>query len=98
MAFTLRTMISTQKAENVIRQTVLLPIVPLVFGLVAMAAPTFAQPMSDESASLEEKLAEQQAKNQDLRRRIAALEEVLKTDVCRNPEAAKALRDAGTAN
>lgn len=45
-----------------------------------------------EKASLEQQLAEQQARNEALRQRIAKLEEVLATDVCTNPEAAAVLQ------
>ena len=66
----------------------------IAIGFLTPVTPTHAQSGSEDSASLEQQLAAQQGKNQELQRRIAALEEVLKTDVCRNPEAAKALRDA----
>ncbi len=58
--------------------------------LVSLPAQTQTSP--ELATSLEEQLAAQQAKNETLRRRIAALEEVLKTDVCKNPDAAKLLQ------
>lgn len=70
----------------------------LVAGWLAVASAAFAQTSPDESAPLKEQLATQQAENEQLRRRIAALEEVLQTDVCKNPEAAKLLREASTSN
>lgn len=48
--------------------------------------------VAEQKASLEQQLAEQQARNEALRQRIAKLEEVLATDVCTNPEAAAVLQ------
>lgn len=42
--------------------------------------------------ALQQQLEAQNAKNEQLRQRIAKLEEVLKTDVCNNPEAEALLK------
>lgn len=53
--------------------------------------------VAEQKASLEQQLAEQQARNDELRQRIAKLEEVLATDVCTNPEAAAVLQQGAGA-
>jgi len=70
----------------------------LVTGWLVMAPAALAQSPTEEAASLQEQLAAQQARNEELRRRIAALEEVLQTDVCKNPEAVKLLREPASIN
>lgn len=57
----------------------------LVLGLTPLPG------RSQEAKSLQDQLAEQQAANEALRSRITKLEEVLKSDVCTNPEAEKLL-------
>lgn len=52
---------------------------------------------AQEAKTVQQQLEEQKAKNEALRARIAKLEEVLKSDVCANPEAAKLLGEEGTA-
>lgn len=59
--------------------------------LILPAAPIHAQ---DDRASLEQQLAAQQARNEELRKRIADLERILATDVCTNPEAAAFVQEA----
>lgn len=51
---------------------------------------------AEEAKTVQQQLEEQKAKNEALRARIAKLEEVLKSDVCANPEAAKLLGEEGT--
>ena len=46
---------------------------------------------AEEAKTVQQQLEEQKATNEALRARIAKLEEVLKSDVCANPEAAKLL-------
>lgn len=53
-----------------------------------------SDPVAAEKASLEQQLAEQQARNEALRQRITKLEQVLSTDVCNNPEAAAILKES----
>lgn len=50
---------------------------------------------AQEAKTVQQQLEEQKAKNEALRARIAKLEEVLKSDVCANPEAAKLLGEEG---
>lgn len=50
---------------------------------------------AEEAKTVQQQLEEQKAKNEALRARIAKLEEVLKSDVCANPEAATLLGEEG---
>ena len=50
---------------------------------------------AEEAKTVQQQLEEQKAGNEALRARIAKLEEVLKSDVCANPEAAKLLGEEG---
>lgn len=52
---------------------------------------------AQESKTVQQQLEEQKAKNEALRARVAKLEEVLKSDVCANPEAANLLGEEGAA-
>jgi hypothetical protein len=60
------------------------------------AAPPAPPPPASAAApsreALQQQLDAQNAKNEALRQRIAKLEEILKTDVCNNPEAEALLK------
>lgn len=60
------------------------------FGVLAlaMAAVTGA---AAEGPSLQEQIEKQKTENEALKAKIAKIEQVLKTDVCSNPEAARLL-------
>jgi hypothetical protein len=59
-------------------------------GLSLIAS--FTAPVSAEDAEdIQKKIQAQRAENEQLKAKIAKLEQVLKTDVCANPEAAKLL-------
>lgn len=60
-------------------------------GLAQTAAPPAAAPAPMREA-LQQQLDVQNTRNDQLRQRIAKLEEVLKTDVCNNPEAEALLK------
>lgn len=60
-------------------------------GMAQTAAPPAAAPAPTREA-LQQQLDAQNARNDQLRQRIAKLEEVLKTDVCSNPEAEALLK------
>ncbi len=61
-----------------------------IVAIVAMASWLASVPIcAQEAPSVQEQLVEQKAKNDVLRARIAKLEEVLKSEVCTNPEAEK---------
>ncbi|QXP83113.1 hypothetical protein ABZN20_00155 [Methylococcus sp. ANG] len=46
---------------------------------------------AEDAPSLQERIERQRAENEALKAKIARIEQVLKTDVCSNPEAAKLL-------
>ncbi|MBL8667292.1 MAG: hypothetical protein JNM48_07515 [Rhodospirillales bacterium] len=58
-------------------------------GAAQTASPASATPTREE---LQKQLDAQNARNEELRQRIAKLEAVLKTDVCNNPEAEALLK------
>ena len=58
-------------------------------GAAQTAPPASATPTREE---LQKQLDAQNARNEELRQRIARLEAVLKTDVCNNPEAEALLK------
>ncbi|MDF9392544.1 MULTISPECIES: hypothetical protein [Methylococcus] len=59
------------------------------FGGSGMAA--------EDAPSLQEQIERQRAENETLKAKIARIEQVLKTDVCSNPEAAKLLESGEVA-
>lgn len=66
-------------------------------GMAQTAAPPAAAPAPASTPAptreaLQQQLDAQNARNDQLRQRIAKLEEVLKTDVCSNPEAEALLK------
>ena len=71
--------------------TALAAAVALTQGSAAQTAVPPA-PAAPTREALQQQLDAQNAKNEQLRQRIAKLEEVLKTDVCNNPEAEALLK------
>lgn len=62
----------------------------LLLGLALIAShalPAYAE----DAEEIQKKIQAQRAENEQLKAKIAKLEQVLKTDVCANPEAAKLL-------
>lgn len=66
-------------------------VAPTLSGMAQTAVPPAAAPAPTREA-LQQQLDAQNARNDQLRQRIAKLEEVLKTDVCNNPEAEALLK------
>jgi hypothetical protein len=63
-------------------------------GLPAILAMTFYGGLSvaaEDASSLQEQIEKQRSENEVLKAKIARIEQVLKTDVCSNPDAAKLL-------
>lgn len=60
-------------------------------AVLAMALFAGAGVAAQDGPSLQEQIEKQKAENEALKAKIARIEQVLKTDVCSNPEAAKLL-------
>lgn len=54
---------------------------------------SLARTAAEEAPGIEKQIEQQKAENEALRAKIAKFEQVLKTDVCSNPEAAKLLEE-----
>ncbi|UZR28946.1 hypothetical protein [Methylococcus mesophilus] len=67
-------------------------------AVLAMALLAGAGVAAQDGPSLQEQIEKQKAENEALKAKIARIEQVLKTDVCSNPEAAKLLESGEAAD
>ncbi|QJD30046.1 hypothetical protein [Methylococcus geothermalis] len=68
---------------------------PAVLAMALFAGTGVA---AQDAPSLREQIEKQKAENEALKAKIARIEQVLKTDVCSNPEAAKLLESGEAAD